>query len=134
MTASPEAAELAGVSVLVIESNADVRDLLLVLLACAGAVASGVVSGREALGRLGAEVIAPDVILCELSMRGVDGFAFLEQLKQRPALRQVPVIAMTGEPIAGKLRALNAGFDGHVPKPFAVSTIHNEIRRILRHR
>jgi CheY-like chemotaxis protein len=128
----PQLLDLAGVSLLVIEGNPDVRDLLLVLLARAGALASGTGSGREAIERLAAEAIQPDAILCDVHMRGGDGYVFLKRLRQQREFSRIPVIAMSGDRTGGARSALSAGFDGHVQMPFSESALRDEVRRVLK--
>jgi CheY-like chemotaxis protein len=125
--------DLAGVSILVIEHNEDVRALLFLLLAYAGAVATGAAGGREALELLKAEPIQPDLVLCALHLRGMDGYAFLARLRERAAFGRLPVIAMSDERArAGVIKILSAGFSGHVLMPFCESAIREEIQRVLR--
>jgi CheY-like chemotaxis protein len=125
--------KLAGVSVLVIEHNEDVRGLLMLLLGYAGALATGTGGGREALVKLEAEPIQPDVILCALHSRGMSGYAFLARLREKASFGQIPVIAMSDERTrAGLLKIHDAGFQGHLRMPFEEKAIHEEIQRVLR--
>jgi two-component system, cell cycle response regulator len=60
-----------------------------------------------------------DVVLCDLVMPGIDGFAFLERFKQSPKYADVPVIVLTGQDaVDKKVRALEAGASDYLTKPF----------------
>ncbi len=117
-TARPFAADLAGIHVLVIDDEPDARALIKVVLERNGAkvtTASTAQSGLEALQR-----DRPHVILSDIGMPGMDGFAFIAELRRLPAQQggSTPAVALTafarGE---DRRRALDAGFQMHVPKP-----------------
>lgn len=81
-----------------------------------------VASGSEAV--LHAPRFAPDLILLDLAMPGMDGFATAAALRQDPALAEVPFIAITAHALPGyRERVLNAGFDGYMTKPFEVNSL-----------
>ncbi|MEW6486863.1 MAG: diguanylate cyclase [Thermodesulfobacteriota bacterium] len=62
---------------------------------------------------------APDLILCDLVMPSVDGFKFLNLVRARPDLRDIPVILLTGRTEVGvKIRGLELGASDYVTKPF----------------
>jgi sigma-B regulation protein RsbU (phosphoserine phosphatase) len=74
-------------------------------------------NGREALERVAAET--PDVILLDIMMPIMDGFAVLEQLKAEPDWRNIPVIiisAMTD--MESIIRGIALGAEEYLPKPF----------------
>ena len=60
-----------------------------------------------------------DLVLCDLIMRGVDGFKFLALKRSDPAFNDVPVILLTGqENVGSKVRALDSGASDYLVKPF----------------
>ena len=60
----------------------------------------------------------PDVVLLDVSLPGMDGLEVLARIREDPALRDVPVVAVTAHAMAGdRDRYLASGFDGYVPKP-----------------
>jgi CheY-like chemotaxis protein len=74
----------------------------------------------------------PDVVVCDISMPGEDGFRLLDWIKQseRPS-RPVPVIALTAHARAeDRHRILSAGFKGYLPKPLDLSDIVRVIRAV----
>jgi signal transduction histidine kinase/ActR/RegA family two-component response regulator len=102
--------------VLMIDDNADAADTLAELLeleGCQVEVANTGRSGIEAALRF-----APDVILCDIGLPGMDGYALVRELRQHPQLRSVLLVALTGySSPADQLRATEAGFDMHLAKP-----------------
>lgn len=124
-------AAVKGATVLVLEDHADSRELLRRILRSLGADVLLAADGRQGLQRV-ADHGPPDLILCDLRMPGLDGFAFLERLRQDPAAARVPVIAVTA---LGDDRALQrtwaAGFDGHLTKPIDYDTIASVAERVL---
>ena len=79
--AKPAAATLAGLSVLVIDDIEDARETLRVLLQQLGAKVSVARDGREGLDMV--RDAEPDLVLCDLRMPRMDGFAFMRELHQR---------------------------------------------------
>jgi len=62
---------------------------------------------------------APDLILCDLVMPAVDGMKFLSMIRNRPELRDIPVILLTGNTdVETKIRGLELGASDYVTKPF----------------
>ena len=73
---------------------------------------------------------AYDLILLDLQMPGMDGFAVMEGLKTNPSEAYLPVIVLTAQP-AHKLRALNAGAKDFISKPFDLLEVKTRIRNML---
>jgi signal transduction histidine kinase len=108
--------DLLGARVLVADDNADMRDYLRGLLAEAFSV-EAVGDGRTALAR--ARAALPDLVLSDVMMPELDGFALLEALRADPATRDVPVVlvsARAGE--EARAEGLAAGADDDLVKPF----------------
>ena len=83
-------------SVLVVEDDQPTREALCRPLASMGYVAYEAVNGRDGLDWLSSHP-APSLILLDLMMPEMDGFEFLRELRQRPALAGVPVIVVTAK-------------------------------------
>ena len=110
---------LRGLSVMVVDDELSVRELLALTLAKCGASVTLAGSVQEALAVL--PNLSPDVIVSDIAMPGMDGYEFIQELRQllRPRHgREVPVIALTAC-ASGQDRhlALQAGFDRHITKP-----------------
>jgi signal transduction histidine kinase/DNA-binding response OmpR family regulator len=107
----------AGKYVLLADDNADMRAYVGRLLAAQGYEIEAVGDGMAALEA--ARRRHPDLILTDVMMPRLDGFAFLRQLRADPALASVPVImlsARAGE--EAKVEGLEAGADDYLVKPF----------------
>ncbi|WP_018000259.1 response regulator [Paracoccus sp. N5] len=75
------------------------------------------VDGTQALERLGQREI--DAIVTGVNMAGLDGFAFIEAVRQQPALYGMPILVLSAEAMPDlKTRARNAGAAGWLPHPF----------------
>jgi CheY-like chemotaxis protein len=110
---------LDGIRVMIVDDDADGREMLTVLLALAGATVVSAGSVPEALDAL--ETRRPDVIVSDIAMADEDGYALIRQLRAREAERggTIPAVALTGyvRP-EDRARILVAGFQAHVGKPF----------------
>jgi len=123
---SPLAAPPRTLTILQVEDSAENRALVSRILGAAGHRVVDAVDGDEALAV--AEELAPDLILMDLHLPGMDGFEVTALLKSVEALAQVPVIAVTANVLAGnRERCLRAGCDGYIKKPIDVSTFAQEV-------
>jgi signal transduction histidine kinase len=127
-------ARLDGVRILVVEDDADNREMLIEALRLSGAVATPAASAQEALGI--ARSARPDVIVSDITMPGEDGYDLIRRLRAlSPELQQVPAIALTGharpEDVA---RVIEAGFTIHLGKPIGPASLSAAVARVLRPR
>jgi two-component system, cell cycle response regulator DivK len=77
----------------------------------------------------------PTIIMLDLSMPVMDGWATLRRLKSNPKTREIPVLALSAHAIIGDAeRAVNAGFDGYMTKPISVPTLIQDLRAALKDR
>jgi CheY-like chemotaxis protein len=107
---------LAGLHVLVVDDEADARDLARLAFEQAGARVSVASSAREALATMDRGRV--DVLVSDIGMPGANGYVLLESVRGRGADAQVPAIALTAYArLEDRERALKAGFQLHVPKP-----------------
>lgn len=76
--------------------------------------------------------VVPDLILCDLVMKDMDGFAFASEIRVNEKLKNVKMIAITGEPeIGGADNAQAKGFNGYLPKPATLDELKNVIRTVF---
>ena len=118
--------------VLVIDDDADVRRLLQTALEKQGFEVETAGDGESGLALAGEH--SPGLILLDLTMPGMDGFAVLQALKESPATAEIPVIAMTGSPglkTTARARVLSLGASDFVAKPFDLQMLVEEIRLFL---
>jgi len=112
--------------VLIVDDNvqaADVASELLDLYGYQTAVAYGGQQGLQA-----AEAFAPDVILLDLGMPGMDGFQVAAALRARPDFRDVAIVAFSAWGDKGtRQRTSAAGFNDHLTKPASLDEIVSTI-------
>ena len=88
------------------------------------------VSGEEAVAL--AEARVPDLILMDIQLPGIDGYEATRRIKANPALHRVPLIVVTSYALSGDdAKALAAGADGYVSKPFSPRAMLAKIREYL---
>lgn len=105
-----------GARVLIVEDNAMNRELMDYLLRAFGFETLTAVDGRIGLDIARREPL--DLILCDIQMPVMDGIEFARQAKADPALRHVPLIAVTALAMVGdRERVMGHGFDGYIAKP-----------------
>jgi two-component system CheB/CheR fusion protein len=130
---APEPARtlLDGLSVLVVEDDADSRESLVKVLEQYGARGTGAATAREAIQAL--EVAVPDVLVSDIGMAGEDGYALIRKVRTLPAERggRLPALAVTayGEE-RDRLKAISAGFQAHVAKPVGPVELVMEVARL----
>jgi signal transduction histidine kinase len=126
------AARLDGVRVLLVEDDAETRDVLGAMLRDAGAVVIAVAGAREALEAFRRE--PPDVVVSDLAMPAMSGFDLIRAIRMLApeAGGATPAIALTAF-AEGQHRdeALRAGFDRHVAKPVDVGQLARAVRQLL---
>jgi two-component system cell cycle response regulator len=112
--------------VLVIEDNPANLELMSYLLQAFGhtvLTATDGVAGIETVRR-----DAPDLIVCDIQLPGIDGFEVARRLKIDPKLRTIPLVAVTALAMVGdRDKVLAAGFDGYIAKPIAPETFIGQV-------
>ncbi|MBD0346422.1 MAG: response regulator, partial [Coleofasciculus sp. Co-bin14] len=113
---------LNGLWILVVDDEADARDLLTTVLEVSGAQVTAVGSASAAI-----EIIAegslsrrPDILISDIGMPDGDGYSLIRQIRTLASAEggQIPAIALTAYARAeDRARAIEAGFQIHVPKP-----------------
>jgi CheY-like chemotaxis protein len=115
--------------ILVVDDNADIRELVELVLAGDGDEVSSVASGRVALEQLAREVY--DLVVCDLQMPDVDGAAVYRAITQRPAPRPA-VLLITGYADAVGYEDFVRTVDVPVlVKPFDINELRAAVRRLL---
>jgi signal transduction histidine kinase len=115
---APSPPPLAGLHVLVMDDEADTRDLVAMALAHGGARVTAVSSVAAALDALDREI--PDALVSDIGMPGEDGYSLMRKVRLRAADQggRLPALALTAYARAeDRQQALTAGFQVHVPKP-----------------
>jgi CheY-like chemotaxis protein len=109
---------LAGLNILVVDDDDDSRFYITTVLEADGATVMAVASAEIALKVL--PELQPDVLICDIAMPGEDGYTLIRKIRMlKPDIyRKIPAIALTAYGDSEyRSRALEAGFQTHVPKP-----------------
>lgn len=116
--------------ILVVEDNELNLKLFCDLLRAHGYEAEPVRDGREAVERTRA--FAPDLIIMDIQMPHISGLELIEQLKADPALKAIPVMAVTAYAAKGdEERIRDAGAEGYVSKPISVMKFVEAVGALL---
>ncbi len=114
---SPESSDAPRARILVVDDGADNRDVLRRRLERSGHVVETAEHGRRALELLAAMPF--DLVLLDVMMPELDGFAVLEAIKGNPALRDIPVIMISAlDEMPSIVRCIEHGAEDYLPKPF----------------
>ncbi len=117
-------------TILFVDDNALIRELVRNMLAENGLGVVTAASGREALDRLAK--ITPDLIVTESAMPDGDGWSLLETIKADPHVRDVPVVFLSSDrEVPSRVRALQAGAYDYLCKPFSMEELLVRIRLVL---
>ena len=87
-------------------------------------------SGAEALEKLAAE--PPDIVLLDIVMPGMDGYAVCRAIRENPATAMLPVVMITASGEQEKIKAIEAGADDFVPKPFNQAELVARVKSLVR--
>ncbi|HPH94481.1 MAG TPA: response regulator [Anaerolineaceae bacterium] len=88
-------------------------------------------NSAQALAILAKET--PNLILMDINMPVVDGLMLTAQLRNRPELNAVPIVALTANVMKGdRERSFQAGCDGYIEKPINVDTFLEDVERFLK--
>jgi two-component system sensor histidine kinase/response regulator len=79
--------------------------------------------------------LQPDLILCDVNMRGIDGYQTLQMLRENRLICHTPCILMTGQGSeTGRRKGMELGADDYLVKPFTVGQLHNAVNaRLAKH-
>jgi len=87
-------------------------------------------NAQEALEKL--SITAPDLILMDVQMPGLDGLTLTRRLKADQKTAAIPIVALTALAMLGdRERTLDAGCAGYIPKPINTRTFATEVRQFL---
>ena len=117
--------------ILIIEDNPDNLALMRYLLQSFGHDTLAAQDGEEGVARAETET-GLDLILCDVHLPNMDGYAVAQWLKAHPRLRQIPLVAVTALAMVGdRERVLAAGFDGYLAKPIAPRAFVGQVEAFL---
>jgi DNA-binding response OmpR family regulator len=116
--------------VLVVEDDPDQLEVTRMSLKAAGFAIGTAANGFEALKKV--RTVAPDLILLDVMMPGMDGFAVCETLRENPATASIPVLMLTGLcSHISQLVAFDAGATDYLVKPFVPEELVSKVEKLL---
>jgi DNA-binding response OmpR family regulator len=119
-----------GASVLLVEDEDQLRRVMKDLLQREGYNVAEARDGIQALDEV--DRFAPDVIILDLNLPGIDGYSVLAQLRSRPATREIPVMVLTAKGDEdNEVRVFELGADDFVTKPFRARSLTARIEAVL---
>src|SRR5947209_2804851 len=116
-------------TILIADDYEDNRELLRLMLVAGGHTTREASDGRECVTM--ALAAPPDLILIDLSMPVLNGWGTLEELRADARTSQIPCVALTAFSDSDRARALSAGFDAYLTKPFRSKELLDTIDRLL---
>jgi CheY-like chemotaxis protein len=123
-----------GTCVLLVEDEEQLRRVMKDLLEREGYTVAEARDGIQALDQVDRH--APDIIVLDLNLPGVDGYAVLQQLRSRPATRSIPIVVLTAKGDEdNEVRVFQLGADDFITKPFRARALSARLEAVLgRHR
>lgn len=116
--------------VLVADDKESSRELVRTVLEHEGCVVEEAADGREALRKITAD--PPNLVVLDLHMPGLDGFAVMETLRNDIRYERLPVVALTASAMQGdQERAFAAGFTDYMTKPISLSMLRSRLLELL---
>lgn len=117
------------INILTVDDSRTMRDMLRIALTKVGFTVDEAVDGEHGLEVLSG--IHADVIITDINMPKLDGFGFIERVRQNEAHRATPILVLTTE--SGpekKARAREAGATGWIVKPFDPQKLIDVVRKV----
>ncbi len=128
---SPPDDDVQSARVLIVDDEVRNRELLKVMLMSEGVLLDTADSGEEALAMVARD--APDLILLDVMLPGIDGYEVTTRLKGNAATRNIPVVMITSlDDHEARMRGLNAGAEDFLTRPVDRSELRARVRNLLR--
>ncbi len=116
--------------ILVIEDHLENRRIVRDLLTSVSYEVIEAITGEEGLRM--AETHRPDLILMDIQLPGLDGYEVTRRIKANPALRRIPIVAVTSYALSGDdAKAFEAGCDAYIAKPYDPMVLLAKIREYV---
>jgi two-component system, cell cycle response regulator len=116
--------------ILVIEDNAPSLELITYLLQAFEYAVSTAADGGDGLEAIRSK--SPDLVVCDVHLPTMSGYDVAREMKQDPAMKDIPLIAVTALAMVGdRDKVLSAGFDGYIAKPIAPELFIEQVEKFL---
>jgi DNA-binding response OmpR family regulator len=115
--------------ILVVEDNADTRELLDIYFTNAGFTVATAIDGHEGFQKAQAE--KPDLIITDIAMPNVDGAEMIRQLRAEPEMADTPVLVFTAHGSATPEKVKAAGANQAFYKPFDFDEMVKIVRKMI---
>jgi len=116
--------------ILIVEDNQDVADVVQMILEHLGYVPLVAMTGKQGVNLATSQL--PDLILLDISLPEMDGFAAARQIRQNPKTHSIPILATTGKAsFEDRKRCLQNGCDDYISKPYTPKQLASRIERLL---
>jgi DNA-binding response OmpR family regulator len=116
--------------ILVVEDDPDQLEVIRFTLKNAGYAVGTAVNGIDALKK--AQTVSPDLVIMDVMMPELDGFAVCETLRGNPATASLPVLMLTGLcSHISRLVAYESGATDYVIKPFDAEQLVSKVEKLL---
>ena len=116
--------------ILIVEDQEDNRRILRDLLTAKGYETVEATTGLEGVEMAGE--YSPDLILMDIQLPELDGYEATRRIREVPDLQGIPIIAVTSYALSGdEIKAMEAGCDGYVTKPFSPRALLEIIQQKL---
>jgi CheY-like chemotaxis protein len=117
-------------TILIAEDNLVNRELLREMLEARNYRVAEARDGKEALAKI--DEIKPDLVLLDINMPVLDGFAVIRRIREHPTFHRVPVLAVTAYAMKeDRERILNAGFNSYIAKPIDSAALFKELKKFV---
>lgn len=123
---------MSALQLLIVDDNRDAADAMVMAAQVLGHDAVAVYDGHAALALLDRQ--RPDLMILDLSMPGMDGYALARAIRERPAFADTLLVALSGFGAeADRQRTREAGFDLHMLKPMEIDALEQLLLRVQSH-
>jgi two-component system chemotaxis response regulator CheY len=117
-------------TIMTVDDSASVRQMVNFTLSNAGYNVVEAVDGKDALGKLNADV---KMIITDLNMPNMDGITFIKNVRQNASFKFVPIVMLTTESQATKKQeGKSAGATGWIVKPFKPDQLLSVVKKVMR--
>jgi len=116
--------------ILIIDDNAEVRDMLTDLLTFKGYTVDTAKNGIIGIDKL--EDVKPDLIICDIAMPEKDGFQVLEDVRANPQFGTTPFVFLTASMLQSEEeKIINTSANGYLMKPYNSTQLFDMIGKLL---